>query len=143
MGLIAFLLLLISEVILYEAPQRAMAVNQYEEPIVIQQLLPEILVEECVGVKCSCVLWIKSQGVKTIGMNAEDFVPLINWDVPVKGSIAVFEYEDISHVAMVETVYPSQNFKVSECNFKKEVCAERVVLKDDPRLSGFIYRANY
>jgi len=85
---------------------------------------------------CSCILYIKSKGIPIKG-NAWDLIPNY-WGTPTTGDVALFKYASTSHAAYVEGAMPSGHFLVSECNYRKATCGERIISKTDPFLIGFI-----
>lgn len=71
--------------------------------------------------------------------NARPYRPEGN--VPVAGSIAVFDYWPVGHVAYVESVNPDGSFVVSEMNYggRWGRVDQRTIAASDPSLIGFIY----
>ena len=71
--------------------------------------------------------------------NARPYRPEGN--VPVAGSIAVFDYRPLGHVAYVESVNPDGSFVISEMNYggRWGRTDRRTIAANDPSLVGFIY----
>lgn len=89
---------------------------------------------------CSCMVHLQNRGYDVSG-NASELQPNY-FGIPFVGDLALFKYETIYHAAIVEIVYLSGNFEVSECNFEAGKCDSRLVLINDKALRGFIHRVS-
>lgn len=100
---------------------------------------PKEEVKKVDSIYCSCILYLKSRGVGISG-NASTLIPTYQGPA-YKGFVVLFKYNNGEyHAALVEEVYPSGNFLISEANYERCQFGERVVFKDDPALRGFIHR---
>ena len=86
---------------------------------------------------CSCMQYLKIKGIQVSQQNASDLQPNY-FGSPFHGDVAIFRYPNIAHASFVEEVYIS-SFLVSEWNYYEGRYSERVIMKDDPALIGFIH----
>ena len=86
---------------------------------------------------CSCMIYLQNRGIVVSQKNASDLQPNY-FGSPFKGDVAIFHYEKISHAAYVEETY-IKSFLVSEWNYYEGRYSERVIMKNDPYLIGFIH----
>lgn len=86
------------------------------------------------GIFCYCVTTARQLGVDIpIGTNADEFKPNTT---PHIGSLALFQYDDVSHVAVVSEIN-KDNFKVRQGNKERCEYSEEWVAWDNPHLKGF------
>ncbi len=97
---------------------------------------PEEVCEDYTDYGCSCVIYIQNKGINIRG-NAEDMIPNFGGIAEV-GDVAIFHFPNIAHIAYVEIVYESGNFLVSEWNYREGLHTERVIMKNNPYLIGFL-----
>jgi len=111
---------------------------KYEPFSTTQELQERETCESYLDYGCSCVIHVQAKCAPISG-DAED-VQLNYFGTPFVGDVAKFQYPLFYHVACVETVFPSGNFIVSECNYRAGKCDNtRIVLKDDQYLLGFLH----
>ena len=84
--------------------------------------------------------YLKIKGIQVSQKNASDLVPNY-FGSPFHVDVAIFHYPDIAHASLVEEVYQS-SFLVSEWNYYEGKYSERVIMKDDPALIGFIHKVS-
>ena len=87
------------------------------------------------------MIYLQNKGIVVSQKNASDLQPNY-FGSPFKGDVAIFHYPNIAHASYVEVTFPSGNFLVSEWNYYKGEYSERVILKDDPYLIGFIHKVS-
>ena len=86
------------------------------------------------SIYCSCIKYIRSIGVNVpYGTNAED-IP--NQGSPTLGGLILLEYEDISHVAIIQE-FTDKGFLVTEANYKSCERTTRIISYNDPFIRGF------
>lgn len=91
--------------------------------------------EEYLWTACNCYSLVKTkvQGLPKM----KDIKP--NTFEPVVGSVAVFDYDGLKHVAYVTEVH-ADSFKVFEANYQKCLISSRTVDKNDRSLQGFMVK---
>lgn len=62
-----------------------------------------------------------------------DILP--NTPYPVVGGLTIFDYNGKKHVAVNKKI-TQDGILVRECNYEENLCKERMVKQDDPRISG-------
>ena len=116
----------------YEPPQAVLSVIQTEE-----EVCPTIF-----SYGCSCILGLVERGFSIEGNDAKDLQ--VNAHEGFVGDIILFKYwngeEWIYHAGEIVIKYPSGNMEIYECNYTAGVCGERLVMKDDPAIRGYIHK---
>ena len=91
---------------------------------------------------CSCMLGLRSIGYAVEGLDAKDLQ--VNALQGTTGDLILFYYPSsgVYHAAKILAEFPSGNFLVWECNFVPSTCGERIVLKTDPAIRGYLHKIN-
>lgn len=122
---------------------------QYPEPLIIEQVV-EIEIEEiepivevvveppvspCVGVYCTCMVYLQLELNLAIYGDAIDQVPNKPLEDIEAGDVILINYDGVGHAAYVKYRFPNAVW-VEEANYINEQYSERAIVLDDKRIRG-------
>lgn len=76
------------------------------------------------------------KGYSHITGDAIDLIPT-HFKNPKSGDVIIFHYPTVGHAAYIEAVMPKAYY-ISEWNYYEGEYSERVIMKNDPHIHGFI-----